>query len=153
RAAFQPTRAATPDRPMLRNAYVLLILTTLFWGGNAVAGKFAVGHISPMLLTTLRWGMAAAVLAPFALPHLRRDWPTVRANLALLVALGAAGFYEFNAAMYLALTYTPAINVSIEQAGMPMLIFIANFVLYRMGVSPGQIVGFTLSLAGVALTA
>ena len=138
---------------MLRNAYVLLILTTLFWGGNAVAGKFAVGHISPMLLTTLRWGMAAAVLAPFALPHLRRDWPTVRANLALLVALGAAGFYLFNAAMYLALTYTTAINVSIEQAGMPMLIFIANFVLYRMGVSPGQIVGFTLSLAGVALTA
>ena len=28
-----------------RNAALLLILTTLFWGGNAVAGKFAVGHI------------------------------------------------------------------------------------------------------------
>ena len=34
-----------------RNAYVLLLLTTLFWGGNAVAGKLAVGHVSPMLLT------------------------------------------------------------------------------------------------------
>lgn len=138
---------------MLRNAYVLLTLTTLFWGGNAVAGKLAVGHISPMLLTTIRWGMALGVLSLFALPQLRRDWAQVRENIVLLSVLGAAGFALFNAAMYLALTYTTAINVSIEQAAMPLLIFIANFVLYRMAVSPGQIVGFILSIIGVALTA
>ena len=34
-----------------RTAYLLLIATTLFWGGNAIAGKLAIGHISPMLLT------------------------------------------------------------------------------------------------------
>lgn len=138
---------------MPRNAYLLLILTTLFWGGNAVAGKLAVGHISPMLLTTIRWALAACVLAMFALPQLRRDWVLVRANIVLLFCLGAAGFALFNAAMYLALTYTTAVNVSIEQAGMPMFIFVANFLLYRTGVSLGQIVGFTLSLVGVALTA
>ena len=138
---------------MLRNAYVLLLLTTLFWGGNAVAGKLAVGHISPMLLTTLRWAMAVAIMLAIGLPQLRRDWPAVRANLALLFALGAAGFALFNVALYTALNYTTAINASIEQAGMPMFIFAANFVLYRMGVSWGQIAGFTLSLVGVALTA
>ena len=138
---------------MLRNAYLLLLLTTLFWGGNAVAGKLAVGHISPMLLTTLRWAMAVAIMLAIGLPQLRRDWPAVRANLALLFALGAAGFALFNVALYTALNYTTAINASIEQAGMPMFIFAANFVLYRMGVSWGQIAGFTLSLVGVALTA
>ena len=138
---------------MLRNAYVLLLLTTLFWAGNAIAGKLAVGHISPMVLTTIRWGMALAIMLAIGLPNLWRDWPAVRTNLLLLFALGAAGFTLFNAAMYSALTYTTAINVSIEQAGMPMFIFIANFLLYRMGVSPGQIIGFALSVVGVALTA
>lgn len=138
---------------MFRNAYVLLLLTTLFWGGNAIAGKLAVGHITPMLLTTLRWTMALAIMAAIGLPQLRRDWPVVRPNLLFLFALGTAGFTLFNAALYSALTFTTAINVSIEQAGMPMFIFLANFLLYRMGVSLGQIVGFTISVVGVALTA
>jgi len=138
---------------MYRNAYVLLLLTTLFWGGNAVAGKLAVGHISPMLLTTIRWALAVAIMLAIGLPQLRRDWPVVRANMALILALGAVGFTLFNAAFYSAVHYTSAINASIEQAGMPMLIFVFNFVLYRMGVSWGQIIGFTLSLVGVALTA
>lgn len=138
---------------MPRNAYVLLLLTTLFWGGNAVAGKFAVGHVSPMMLNTLRWGVASLLLLVIARRRLARDWPAIRRNLPLLFALGAAGFTLFNAAMYSALVFTSAINVSIEQAGMPMLIFVANFLLYRIGVAPGQIVGFTVSLVGVALTA
>jgi drug/metabolite transporter (DMT)-like permease len=138
---------------MFRNAYVLLLLTTLFWGGNAIAGKFAVGHISPMALTAARWGLAALIMLAIGGGQLRRDWPLVRHNLFFLSVLGAAGFTLFNAAMYSGLLYTSAINVSIEQAGMPMLIFVANFLLYRIGVTIGQIAGFTLSLVGVALTA
>lgn len=138
---------------MFRNAYVLLVLTTLFWAGNTVAGKLAVGHVSPMALTTVRWGLATLVMLAIGLPRLRQDWPTVRRNLLLLAVLGAAGFSVFNALQYSALLFTTAINVSIEQAAMPMLVFIANFLAYRAGVAPGQVVGFTLSLFGVVLTA
>jgi len=35
--------------------YLLLTLTMLMWGGNAVAGRLAVGEVSPMALTGLRW--------------------------------------------------------------------------------------------------
>ena len=138
---------------MHRNAYLLLLLTMLFWGGNAVAGKWAVGHVSPMLLTTIRWGMAVLLLAPFATGRLRAEWPTVRPRLAYLVALGAVGFSVFNALMYSALTSTSAINVSIEQAGMPMVIFLINFLLFSMRVSWAQILGVVLSVIGIALTA
>ncbi|MCO5158769.1 MAG: DMT family transporter [Aquamicrobium sp.] len=138
---------------MFRNAYVLLLLTTLFWAGNAVAGKLAVGHVSPMTLTTLRWGLATLVMLAIGLPRLRQDWPVVRRNLLLLTALGAAGFSVFNALQYSALLFTTAINISIEQAAMPMLVFVANFLVYRAGVAPGQVIGFTLSLFGVVLTA
>ena len=36
---------------------------------------------------------------------------------------------------------------------MPMLIFLANFLLFACASRPAQIVGFVLSLAGIALTA
>ncbi|MEM5495542.1 DMT family transporter [Hoeflea sp. AS16] len=138
---------------MILRAYLLLIITSLSWGANAVAGKVAVGHISPMLLTSIRWGMAFAILLTFALPQVRRDVRVIRANLPLLVSYGMFGFAFFNILLYSALEYTTAINVAIEQAGMPMIIFLANFILFRIRVTPAQIVGFVLTLAGVAITA
>ena len=138
---------------MHRKAYLLLLLTMLFWGGNAVAGKFAVGHISPMLLTTVRWGLAMLLLVPLATGRLRAEWPTVRPHLPYLAVLGAVGFSLFNALMYSALTFTSAINVSIEQAGMPMVIFLINFLLFSMRVSWAQMLGLVLSVVGIALTA
>lgn len=138
---------------MHKTAYALLLLTTLFWGGNAVAGKLAIGHVSPMLLTTGRWGIAFVVLCIIGWPRLLADWPKVRQNAVYLMALGAVGFSIFNIALYSAVIYTSAINVSIEQAGIPMLIFIGNFLLFRLRASWAQIVGFLVSLVGVALTA
>ena len=138
---------------MHRTAYVLLLLTMLFWAANAVAGKFAVGHISPMLLVTLRWLVAAVLAAWLARKKLRGDWPAIRSNLPFLFLLGAAGFTGFNAALYSALNYTTAINVSIEQAGLPIVIFLANFLLFRMKVTWLQILGVVLTIIGIALTA
>ena len=63
-----------------------------------------------------------------------RDWNVLRKHLWLLAALGAFGFTFFNMALYSALNYTSAINVTIEQAGMPMVIFIANLLLFGMPV-------------------
>jgi drug/metabolite transporter (DMT)-like permease len=138
---------------MHRTAYALLLLTALFWGGNAIAGKLAIGHVSPMLLTTLRWGMALLFLAAIGWRQLALDWPELRRKILLLTVLGALGFSIFNIALYSALLYTSAINVSIEQAGIPMVIFVANFLLFRLRAALGQIAGFLLSIAGVALTA
>lgn len=134
-------------------AYILLLLTSLFWGGNAVAGKLALGHVSPMLLTTGRWGVACLILAAIGWPRLRHDWPVVRARWPWLVMLGMLGFALFNILLYTALLFTTAINVSIEQAGIPMVIFVANFLLFGTRVSGAQIVGFLISIAGVLLTA
>ncbi|MEF2072808.1 DMT family transporter [Consotaella aegiceratis] len=137
----------------MRHPYVLLVFTTLFWGGNAIAGKLAVGHVSPMMLTLLRWSLSVALIAPFALGHVRRDWPMILPRLPVLFALGATGFTLFNAIFYVAVTYTTAINVTIEQSAMPLIVFLGNFVLFRARVAPLQIAGFALTLVGVMLTA
>lgn len=131
----------------------MLVLTTLFWGGNAVAGKIAVGEVSPFLLTFLRWSLAALIVAAVALPHLRRDWPNIRDRLGYLAAMGAMGFTVFAALLYYGLFTTTAINATIIQAAMPMFIFVLNFVVFRTRATPLQAIGYALTLLGVALAA
>lgn len=138
---------------MSSKAYLVLVIATLCWGGNAVAGKMAVGHVSPMVLTFLRWTLAVAVITAISVPQLIRDWPLVRNRLPYFFALGAVGYTCFNAALYTALKYTSAINVAVIQAGIPMVIFAFNFILFRTRILAGQIVGFFLTMAGVGLLA
>ncbi|KQO75994.1 DMT family transporter [Rhizobium sp. Leaf262] len=138
---------------MSSRAYLVLIIATLCWGGNAVAGKMAVGHVSPMVLTFLRWTLAVAIIAAISLPYLVRDWPIVKKRLPYFFVLGAVGYTCFNATLYTALRYTSAINVAVIQAGIPMVIFAMNFALFRTQVLIGQIVGFFLTIAGIALLA
>lgn len=133
-------------------AYLILSLTTFIWGANAIAGKLAVGHISPLMLTAMRWLVALAVLSLVALPQVRRDLPLIRQRLGYLLALGALGFTLFNATLYTALTHTSAVNVVIEQAGMPLVIFLANYLILRIAVTWMQVIGFALTFLGVAVT-
>jgi drug/metabolite transporter (DMT)-like permease len=134
-------------------AYSYLIITTLLWGGNAVVGKLAVGHISPLTLNFARWMVAVIVITAISVPQLRKDWPILKQSWALLLALGAIGYTGFNAFLYSALQYTSAINGAIEQGGIPVLIFIINFIFFRIKVTLVQIAGFVISFLGVALTA
>lgn len=134
-------------------AYALLTLTSLLWAGNSVAGKLGAGHIDPILLTTLRWSGAAAVITALAWPHLRQDWPVICKHWLLLLAYGASGFALFNMLLYMALTKTSVINVMIEQAGMPIIIFLGNFLLFRTRASVAQLFGCVLTIAGVIITA
>ena len=49
-------------RGLYRRPALLLVTTTLIWGSNAVAARLAVGHVSPMMLTTARWCIACIAL-------------------------------------------------------------------------------------------
>lgn len=138
---------------MVRKAYILLLATTLFWAGNAVAGKLAVGHVSPMLLNAARWGFMLVIVLVAGRRHLAHDWPTIRAHWWFLMFTGAIGFTGFSVAMYSALTYTSATNVSIEQGGIPLFVFLASFILFGARTRPGQVAGFLLSFVGVVVTA
>ena len=77
-------RSAPPVRDGISalniQAYLILALTTFIWGGNSVAGKIAVGHVSPMLLTGMRWMIACALLLAIAVPAVRALGQPARAE-------------------------------------------------------------------------
>src|SRR5579885_1266125 len=83
-------QAASP-----RRIYLLLSLTSLFWAGNVVIGRFIAGHVPPITLSVIRWGGATALLLPVAARHLARDWPLIRKRALLLAFLALTGFSAY----------------------------------------------------------
>ena len=147
-----PAQAVRPAS-LFSHPYLLLTLATLFWGGNMVAAKLAVGIVPPYVLLFARFVAAMLLIAPFALPHLKRDWPALRAAWGWLLFYGAVGFAAFNACLYAAANYTTAINSSIEQASIPVFVLIANFLIFRVRGRPLQIAGVVITIIGVMLVA
>jgi drug/metabolite transporter (DMT)-like permease len=133
--------------------YLLLVLTTLFWGGNAVAGKAAVGNIDPYVLILLRWAVSFIVLVPFAIGPLKADWPTLRARWWLYLFYGAVGYALFNVLVYVAAYFTSGINNAIDQTSINIFVMLLNFGLFRTRVRALQLVGVAVTIVGVALTA
>ena len=143
----------SPARRAWANAYLLLTLTTLMWAGNAIASRLAVGNISPMSLTSLRWVFVCTVLPWLMRRELRAHWPLLRSRWRFIAVMGAAGFTAFNALMYLAAYSTTAINIGILQGAIPIFVLIGAFLAYRTAIRGVQALGVLLTLLGVAVVA
>lgn len=138
---------------LLNRPYLVLVLTTMFWGGNVVAGKLAVGHIDAHTLMILRWSGALLAVLPFAMAPLRRDWPVIRASWPLLLFYGAVGYATFNVFVYMAAHLTSGLNISIEQVAVNIFVMLLNFAIFRTRVRALQLFGVALTILGVAITA
>ena len=114
-------------------------LTSLFWAGNIVLARYVAGHVPPMTLSCVRWIGAFLMLLPFAWPHLRRDWPALRARLPLMVALSATGFAFNNAISYWALQYTEALNALLIQSSGPLFVALWSLTAVRRAADLGAI--------------
>ncbi len=124
----------------------------MMWGGNAVAGRLAADEWNSFTLTFVRWLVTIALLLPFTYRHLVNDWPLLKPKLITLLCMGAFGMGLFNLTMYTALRYTTAVNVSIEQSVMPVLIILANFLLFKQRAGVLQLIGVAVSIIGVVVT-
>jgi drug/metabolite transporter (DMT)-like permease len=139
----------SPLRWLSNQPYLLLSLTSLFWAGNIVLGRYVAGHVPPMTLSCVRWIGAFLMLWPFARPHLKRDWPRLRARLPLMVALSATGFAINNALSYWALQYTEALNALLIQSSGPLFVAVWSLLLFGVRLTWAQLAGITISLVGV----
>jgi drug/metabolite transporter (DMT)-like permease len=129
--------------------YLMIATAALCWSGNHVVGRAIAGHVPPMATSTLRWAIPTLLLVPFSIPHLRRDWPVVRANWKILTFLALIGGAIFGTLQYVGLQYTTALNVSVLNSLAPILIATAGAILFRDRLAPIQMFGIAVSLTGV----
>lgn len=131
--------------------YILLLLATLSFGGNVVAGQMAKGEISPLLLTFLRWVTVASFLLAFNGRRLLAAWPLLQPRLGLLVAMAVLGFTTFNSLFYVAAYHTTGVNIGILQGTIPALVLVGALIAYRTPVRPLQILGTLVTMTGVVV--
>jgi drug/metabolite transporter (DMT)-like permease len=129
--------------------YLLLTLTPFFWACNWIIGRGLSTSIPPMAMTFYRWLFAILILAPFAWPHLKREWPIVWRNRRTMLLLGIIGVGSHNALAYLGLNYTTAMNGVILNSFIPVMIISLSWIVLRQRLAPVQLAGVGVSLAGV----
>lgn len=139
----------TPLSWLANQPYLLLCLTSLFWSGNAIVGRYSAGHIPPVTLATIRWTGGFLIVLPFAWPHIVRDLPTIRARLGTLVLISFVGISLFNTMQYWSLEYTQALNVLLLQSAGPLFVAIWSLILLGVRLTWAQAIGVVISMAGV----
>src|ERR1700709_1958940 len=148
-ASDQTSGARSSGSWIANQPYLLLAITALCWAGNAIVGRLAAGHIPPVTLSFLRWGIAFLIILPFAWKHLVRDWRAIRARLGTMIVLSITGIGAFTTLQYWALEHTQALNTLLLQSAGPL--FVAGWALVLLGIrlTLAQAGGIALSLAGV----
>ena len=127
-----------------------LLIATSLWAGNAIAGRLLVGSISPIALSTVRWGLAALLLLPLG-------WRVFKPGSALwqnkkrFILLGLFGVGSYNVLLYLALQTSTAINVTLIGASMPIWMLIIGAAFYQVKPKFLQLVGASISIVGVGV--
>lgn len=111
----------TTSAPSHRLAYVLLVLTALFWSGNFVLARAMHAAVPPMTLSFMRWLIAFALLAPFSLRHAWRERALLWQCRGRILALSLLGITAFNSLVYTGVQTTTATNAVLLNSFIPIL--------------------------------
>jgi drug/metabolite transporter (DMT)-like permease len=131
--------------------YLLLILTTLFWSGNFVLSRGMHADIPPLALSFWRWLAALLILACIGAKPLLAQRRQVMRHKYFLIVQGALGVTGFNSLIYVAMQTTTAINATLVNSCIPILIVLISRLLHRERLQLRQGLGVMTSLAGVLL--
>ena len=123
------------------------------WGANAVASRMAVGEVSPMAMTCLRWVIVVALLGATTGRRVLAEAGALRSRWRSLALMGALGYTGFNALFYAAAHSTTAVNIGVIQGVMPVLVLLGSYAIFRTPVRPLQFIGAGVTIAGVAVMA
>src|SRR5215472_14612729 len=139
----------TARRAQSVSPFLLLTLAPFFWACNWIVGRGLHEEIPPLAMTFYRWAFALAFMLPFALPHVRRQWPLIRKHWRVLLLLGLLGVGSHNALAYIGLNYTTATNGVILNSFIPVMIIALSWIFLRKRLAGIQLAGVLVSLSGV----
>ncbi len=131
-------------------AYIILILTTIFWSGNFIVGKAAsISGVPPFSLNFFRWFFAGLILIPFTYREILDKKEYILSNISLFAILGITSITIFNSIVYYSLYFTQVINGILMISTIPVWIIMISSILKIEKTNFYQIIGVVFSLTGV----
>lgn len=135
------------------NAYVLLTGATLMWAGNSIIGIAAVGEVTPMTLTFLRWFFVCLILGALYRRDVEAAAPVLAPRWRWVTAMAVLGYTTFNALLYGAAHHTSGINLTMLQSSIPVMVLVGGAVAFGSRVTGVQALGTALTVIGVLVVA
>jgi drug/metabolite transporter (DMT)-like permease len=132
-------------------AIIGLILTSVFWAGNAIVARLSVGDIGPFSLSFWRWCLPCLYLSPLIFRAWKRHGLLLRQNWLQLILLSMLSISLYNTILYLAAMHTTSINITLVTCGLPIGTLIFAFLLLNERPGKKQLLGGTISLIGVLI--
>ena len=130
---------------------LLMVLTTMFWGGSFIAGKIALPEFPPMTLTFFRFIIATTIIFPYMWIKSKTKVPE-RKDIPLLFGLGFLGVSGYFAFQFTALLYTSASNASTINALNPLVSSMLATYLIDEKLTRRRLVLILVGFVGVLLT-
>jgi drug/metabolite transporter (DMT)-like permease len=132
--------------------YGFLVVAILMWSGNAIIARAAMlTDVPPVIFNFIRWSSACLIFLPFSARGVWRHRRIFIEKWWYFAALGLASVTCFNIFFYIGLKHTTAIQGSLIQAILPVLVLILVVTVLRERINRLQIMGVVLSLLGAAV--
>jgi drug/metabolite transporter (DMT)-like permease len=134
-----------------RSIYLLLVLTTLFWGANFNLGKYVLAFMSPLAAASWRFALASVLMLAYLWFKEGVDWAGIRRNLVPLGVMALVGIFGFNVCFFYGLQTTSSVNGALIMTLNPTLTVLLAALVVGEAISWRQVLGLGLSMAGVVI--
>ncbi|MDP4159255.1 MAG: DMT family transporter [Bacillota bacterium] len=132
-------------------AYFLVLLSSLIYGGNVIAGRLIAGHVPPFTLSAIRVVLGLIILFPLAWPQMKNAPRPNRTEWLQLVIISILGISIPYVALLMGLQQTTGTNASVVFATLPAVTNTLIFFLYKLKPTKFQTVGMITSFLGLMI--
>jgi drug/metabolite transporter (DMT)-like permease len=132
-------------------AYALLTLAMFIYGSYFVVGRAVYEQFPPVAFSFWRALLACALLLPFVWRATVKNWPLIRRQGPLIVAIGIAQAGLGQVMAFWSLHSTTAINASLISALQPALIVLLAAILVGERLDLRHKLGIVIALAGAVV--
>lgn len=144
-------RTETVSKNVILKAYFFILVSSLIYGGNVIAGRLIAGELPPLILSAIRAILGLIILLPLSWSHMKNaPRPNKREFLQLMI-VGMFGITIPYITLLMGLKYTTGTNASIVFATLPVVTNILLFVLHRIKPSIFQAIGMSISFFGLLI--
>lgn len=132
-------------------AYFFLMLSSLIYGGNVIAGRLIAGEVPPLALSALRAVLALVILLPLAWSQMRNAPKPSKKELIHLIIVSILGISIPYVSLLLGLERTTGTNASVIFATLPAVTNTLLVLLYKQKPTKLQVIGMMTSFLGLVI--
>lgn len=129
--------------------WLMVIISTFFWGSNFNAGHAVAGDVTPLTAAAERFAIALVLFWAIRFSFGKAESQLALKDTLVLIPLGITGVFGFNYAFFTAMHTTSALNAALIMALSPMLSTLLSVIMLKVRIHAYQYLGMLIAFIGV----